>query len=990
MNQASKEIVMVRILLLVSALLLLSPSVLMAAWPVPKNVNIEGIVKDSQTGDPLPGANVVLAGTSLGASADINGKYTIRNVPPGTYTVSVTYVGYRSVSVTLLISEGATVKQDFKLVAVSIEGETVVVTAQASGQNAAINQQLASNQITNVVSAARIQELPDANAAESVGRLPGVSVLRNGGEGTQVVIRGLQPKYNSITIDGVRMASSSPNDRSTDLSMISPYSLEGIEVTKAVTADQDADALGGSVNFKMREAKGEQAGLGYNLLVQGGYNGLSDVLNKYNNYRYVGSVDGRFFDERFGVFAQADLERRNLGANAFSAAFGAIPQTTADYLTNTINLNYVARDRQRANGTLVLDYRLPEGKISLTNFLSSGSTDVQNRGESYDVQGNVHNYSLAFATSTQNQITNALTIEHPLSLFNATLRLSHSYSETKDPDDWGAGFQQGSAGLGQYIGGLNLYPQDVVKVANNIEDQTFLGSLVSSSSYSRERALTASLDLETNVNVSDLVSSVIKFGGKYRRQTRSYTYDQYTGQGLGLISASVVDKLIATHFASTLPYANTTQIPITPFLDPGFSYGKFLGGDFRMGLPLNYAMIAEMARYVRSQADFLAAGNSISYFHDSFNSTINNYDGHEDQSAVYAMATINIGPEITIIPGVRFQDLKTSYTASRGQQTTLSATGGAYRHSDTTLTEDHGYWLPDVILRYKPLSWFDVRLSYTNTLAYPDYNAVVPKIDLGQNVIIWNNYKLKPSRSTNYDAYVSFYDNSIGLFTVGGFLKRITDLIYPWTYAVSDSGALPYFPNLYPPPLLNTGVYSVTTFVNDGYRIDDYGMEFDWQTHFWYLPRPFDGLVLNVNYTHIFSKAQYPYTDLVSTGGFRSPKIYVDTTFTDRLLFQPDDIVNLSLGYDFEGFSIRVSMLYQSDIFTGPNYYPQLRTHTSSYTRWDLSVKQTLPWFGIQLYGDINNINAVSDLSVISAPTGASQSQQSYGLTADLGIRWHF
>ena len=121
------------------------------------------------------------------------------------------------------VGEGETLRQDFKLVAVSIQGETVVVTAQASGQNAAINQQLASNAITNVVSAARIQELPDANAAESVGRLPGVSVLRSGGEGTQIVISGLQPKYNNVTVDGVRMASSNPNDRGTDLSMISPF-----------------------------------------------------------------------------------------------------------------------------------------------------------------------------------------------------------------------------------------------------------------------------------------------------------------------------------------------------------------------------------------------------------------------------------------------------------------------------------------------------------------------------------------------------------------------------------------------------------------------------------------------------------------------------------------------------------------------------------------------------------------------------------------------
>ncbi|HUI09682.1 MAG TPA: carboxypeptidase-like regulatory domain-containing protein, partial [Bacteroidota bacterium] len=141
--------------------LLVCVAVPVAAVAAPAGVNIEGTVKDAQTGDPLPGANVVLAGTSLGASADINGSYIIRNVPPGSYTIKVTYVGYKTVTAPLQVAETSPVTRNFKLEAVSLEGETVVVTAQASGQNAAINQQLASNAVTNVVSAARIQELPD-------------------------------------------------------------------------------------------------------------------------------------------------------------------------------------------------------------------------------------------------------------------------------------------------------------------------------------------------------------------------------------------------------------------------------------------------------------------------------------------------------------------------------------------------------------------------------------------------------------------------------------------------------------------------------------------------------------------------------------------------------------------------------------------------------------------------------------------------------------
>ena len=324
-------------------------SALLASPALAASGNIEGSVKDSQTKDGLPGANLLLVKTSLGASSDVNGKYTIRNVPPGSYTLRATYVGYQQKEVAVTVKDGETVKLEIRLVAIGIEGQEVVVTAQAAGQNEAINQQLSAIPITNVVSRARIQELPDANAAESVGRLPGVSLVRTGGEGSQVVIRGLSPQYNQITIDGVEMPSNvaSANnitsgdkgaqegtiatlgDRGGDLSMISSSMLGGIEVTKAITPDMDATAIGGVVNFGMRKAvktelsTDEVAAASWvplgELWVQGGY---ANLKQSYDNYKFVGSLEKRFFDEQeFGVFVQASMERRNLSSNVLGVGY---------------------------------------------------------------------------------------------------------------------------------------------------------------------------------------------------------------------------------------------------------------------------------------------------------------------------------------------------------------------------------------------------------------------------------------------------------------------------------------------------------------------------------------------------------------------------------------------------------------------------------------------------------------------------------------------
>ena len=147
---------------------------------------VHGWVRDSKTGNALPGATVLLKGTSIGAATDLHGRYSITDIPPGSYTMRTSYVGYDTREEAVIVRSGSDITLDVKLKAVGLRGKKVVVTAQASGQNTAINEQLTSHNIVNIVSAARIQELPDANAAESVGRLPGVYVLRSGGEGYEV------------------------------------------------------------------------------------------------------------------------------------------------------------------------------------------------------------------------------------------------------------------------------------------------------------------------------------------------------------------------------------------------------------------------------------------------------------------------------------------------------------------------------------------------------------------------------------------------------------------------------------------------------------------------------------------------------------------------------------------------------------------------------------------------------------------------------------
>ena len=258
---------------------------------------IEGFIFDSQYNEPLPGANVFLEGTSYGAATDLNGKYVVPLVPAGSYKMVVKYIGYVDKIIDVTIVANQTLEQVVTLDFETIEGETIEVTAQAEGQLAAINQQLSSDKIANIVSEQRIQELPDFNAAQAISRLPGISTLQSSGEANKIVIRGLAPKYNQVTIGGVSLASTGSaqigitsqggtageisNDRSVDISMITPYMIKTISVYKALTPDMNANSLGGTVNMELREAPSE---FHSDILWQSGY---TEKSNTYGNICFM-------------------------------------------------------------------------------------------------------------------------------------------------------------------------------------------------------------------------------------------------------------------------------------------------------------------------------------------------------------------------------------------------------------------------------------------------------------------------------------------------------------------------------------------------------------------------------------------------------------------------------------------------------------------------------------------------------------------------------
>ena len=959
-----------------------------------QKVSLSGIVSDTKEGTPLVGTNVYLLGTSLGTTTNEEGFYTIKGIKKGSYVVKVTYIGYKTLEDSIVLNE-EDISKDFILSYTSIQGEEVVVTGQAKGQMDAINKQLASKSIINVVSSDRIQELPDANAAESVARIPGVTIKREGGEGNKVVIRGLSPKYNSITVDGTRLASTDPDDRSTDLSMISQYMLDGIEVTKAGTPELDGDVLGGTVNFILKKAK---PGLHADIIAQGMNNSLKET---YDDNKLVIGVGNRFWKDRIGIFGQLDYENRNRSSNSLGGWYtnpGAKLDSMNALKLSSLNLYDTIRKNKRQNSLLVLDFEIPnlynittDGLISFSYLNSAINKDVIRYHDGYALNSNSKNHTSGTNNSQIEVNTRTLKIKQTFFSnihFDAYMSTSRS---TNDQQTYSFNFSEPHA----YTESTNnLTINKIFEVSKNDTSFTGLDGYSFDYYYSNELEETFGVNLEYDFRLTKYLAGKIKVGNKFRTKTRTYDRNhEYAPIAAAAGLAGPRDSL-AHHFPRILENrgVDSRRMSMWAFLDPNYDSSNFMNGQYPMGPVADIDFMMEIFRFFRENFNRYSPGAStideyiMHKLHET-NSIRFDYTGTEDYSAKYAMIDLDIISKVNIIYGARTEVNKTTYNSWRSQKSALPH--WVYTGEEYSYDRENEFVLPALFVKYTPFPWLTLRYASTKTLTRPNYSDIIPiyEWDGTGNSVDYRTPDLVPGVSDNIDYNISVNNNYLGFFSVGIFEKSIADLIFSGGRRVildPDEFGLPSGTK-------NALIRNYTS--NNPFPVSLKGMEFDWQTRFWFLPGMLSGIVLNANYTIIESEVKYPRTVVDSKIDWSTfppvvTKSNIDTSYVDRLIDQPKKIINFSIGYDYKGFSGRLSMLHKSDIFMSTNFWPELRVNTDDYTRWDISVKQELPIKGLSVFMNVNNITETVDVNRFKY--GSLSLEQHYGRTADLGFKYSF
>lgn len=978
------------------------------------SVTLRGKVYDENTKEGLPGANVEVKGAAIGASTDVDGLFIIYNVPAGQQTIEVTYIGYKPKTLVLDLSGAGTFDQNIGLSASYVEGEEVVVTAQAQGQLAAINQQLASDKIVNVVSEQRIQELPDFNAAQAISRLPGVSTLQSSGEANKIVVRGLAPQYNAVSVEGVRLAStgsaqigvtSQPNitsgqlnnDRSVDLSMVTPYMIKTITVYKAITPDLDANVIGGYVDMQLREAP---SGFKTDLLLQGGY---TDKSGNYGNYRIVASGSNRFLGDHLGAYLLLNLEAYDRDADNMNAAYAISKHEIGEngfepVKVRNVALNRHLETRKRMGGNLILDYRLPAGSLKSINMFSRLRSDIKDHRTILNYTSKNLDFAYREGVNTIDLAANSIDFEYDLRLLQLDLKLASTYSRNLLPEAPDIRFSQ----TGAIVGAIpdNVVPDSLLQqVEYRGDSEIFSQTLSLFSSDYKENNQALESNFKIPLKLGNAVSGFFKFGGEYRHEKRtndqSTPYVNLSGagsdfQGRMIDSLAAITGVAINPAAGRFPgsgFASTDPDLTAPFLDNRF-------GEFYWAM--DPTRLIQMADYLRDNPEFSgrATGTETGgWFNGPFEHLPNDYEYIENYTAGYLMSELNF-LDFKVVGGVRYEKVTSKYSANNMVDSRNPMNQPVF---PITVEPENEFWLPMVQMRFKPVEWGDIRYAFTKTLARPDFHQLSPKhtIDFSGLNIWAGNPDLKPAEAFNHDLIFSFHGHKLGLLSIGGFYKTIRNFTYFTQYKLHQTApeGLRTVSSFVPSPKDGATLY---TYINSPHDATVKGLEIDFQTRFWYVKAPpFNGLVLGVNYTRIESDATYPWRDDITKPnpdfppGPRFIVTTLDSTRKGRLINQPNDILNAYIGYDFKGFSARLSFLFQGNSVSNVGAFPEQDGFTEDFIRWDFSLRQKLPMRGLELFMDSVNLNNRSNIA-LQRSIGGFTNEQNYGLTANLGIRYRY
>lgn len=944
---------------------------------------VSGVVLDEK-GQPVIGASVIIPGTTIGVATDINGRFMLE--APSNAKLRISYIGYDAKEELLNASDDLKIKLEPTPQALT----EIVITAQAIGQKNAILQQINSNTIKNVVAADRLQENPDANTVEALGRLPGVSVLRIGGEGTGLQIRGMDPRYMNVTLNGMQIGGLG----------ISQFALQGAEVFKSLTADMDANSTAGTINLLFREAPKNLHGT---FMAQGGYNNMN---NYFGNYKFLAEVSNRIFDDKLGFLFNVNIGKVNRSTQTMSAGYRTPGQDIYESYSTGLNFNLTERFNYNKSVMLNLDYKpFKNTSLFLINTITHNGSTINTQAKSFSLNGTgsvAYNFN---NTPDRNELTIASGLTGKTDFDFLKLDYGVSYNNYTRHDDKQKSWNWTFAGSPITINPTeNLKdPLDLIPLfasSDSLKNNQLSGMGLTNDNH-KQNKFESFLNFTVPFKIGDIVKGNIKFGGKIRNTTdlrvvRSgnvgttgsnppfYNYMNNELSGLtwnkdNLISAEGVEDKRLDDFLGKYDFGYTYNMNrLNEIFDAWYNITSRFSN-------MTDKEIQDAGAFDRRNVSF---GQNIPLITRSGLNAVQKF------RAAYIMPEINFGKLVTFIPGVRYEksihQMKGIYTIPPQFAPEIQApTPGI----DTSTTRTDEYILPMIHLRIRPSDNFYTHLSYTQTLSRPDLQSIMPNYYVNSgwtpNSYTAGNPNLLTEKWTNYDVQFVYHDNKFGLISATAFHKIAENKFWQRSFVRIKGDPIP------DPTFTNTQNINMDIWENNKYKSAVTGVEFECQTNFSYLKNFFRYITIAANMTLQSSKAFYPYSKfrtIVPPGGGRPQTVRIDSVITGKAVGAPEQMANVSIGYNKGGFNLWLSYQHSGSILQGINNSPELNVVKDAYNRLDLQLTQKFKIGrinGFQFMINVANITNTTEYQHQAMDTRFTSIER-YGMSIDTGLRWKF
>lgn len=221
--------------------------VCLAPWTGAQTFNLSGVIKDKKTHETMPGANVVIKNTTIGATSDLDGKFTIKNLKKGSYTIVISYISYNTITIenVRLNEDTLELSVEMEESVASLEGVTVSANRRTNTDLSVINSIKKAEVVASGISAQQITRSQDKDASEVVKRIPGVSVIGN----KYIRIRGLNERYNYVQLNETAAPSMETDVRSFSFDIVPSSLIERILIFKSPAPDLPGDFSGGVVKI---------------------------------------------------------------------------------------------------------------------------------------------------------------------------------------------------------------------------------------------------------------------------------------------------------------------------------------------------------------------------------------------------------------------------------------------------------------------------------------------------------------------------------------------------------------------------------------------------------------------------------------------------------------------------------------------------------------------------------------------------------------------